>query len=85
MPTPAELSKVAPDTPVFVLLLYSRGFLSAAAVEKLDITENTPAPAGGRYEMIDDGGAILFAEPDPTILYQTIGQLPGLSEENQVK
>lgn len=84
MPTPAELTEAAPDTPVFVLYLYSRGFLNAAAVEKLGITENTQAPTGGRYELTDDGGAILWAEPNPTILYQTIGALPGLSEENQV-
>lgn len=84
MPTPAELTKAAPDTPVFVLYLYSRGFLNAAAVKKLGITENTQAPTGGRYELTDDGGAILWAEPNPTILYQTIGALPGLSEENQV-
>lgn len=84
MPTPAELTKAAPDTPVFVLYLYSRGFLNAAAVEKLGITENTQAPTGGRYELTDDGGAILWAEPNPTILYQTIGALPGLSEESQV-
>lgn len=84
MPTPAELTRAAPDTPVFVLFLYSRGFLNAAAVEKLGITENTQAPTGGRYEMTEDGGAILYAEPNPTILYQTIGKLPGLSEENQV-
>ncbi|QEA38730.1 amidohydrolase [Pistricoccus aurantiacus] len=84
MPTPAELTKAAPDTPVFVLFLYSRGFLNKAAVDKLGITENTPAPTGGRYELTDDGGAILWAEPNPTILYQTIGQLPGLSEENQL-
>lgn len=84
MPTPAELTEAAPDTPVFVLYLYSRGFLNAAAVEKLGITENTQAPKGGRYELTEDGGAILWAEPNPTILYQTIGALPGLSEENQV-
>lgn len=84
MPTPAELTEAAPDTPVFVLYLYSRGFLNAAAVEKLGITENTQAPTGGRYELTDDGGAILWAEPNPTILYQTIGALPGLSEESQV-
>src|SRR5262249_14593080 len=28
MPTPEELTEAAPDTPVFVLFLYSRGFLN---------------------------------------------------------
>ncbi len=83
MPTPAELTKAAPDVPVFVLYLYSQGFLNAAAVEALEITEDTEAPPGGRYEITEDGGAILHAEPNPTILYQTIGALPGLSEDDQ--
>lgn len=83
MPTPAELTEASPDVPVFVLFLYSRGFLNAAAVAELGITTDTEAPAGGRYELTPDGGAILHAEPDPTILYQTIGALPGLSEDDQ--
>ena len=43
------------------------------------------APKGTRYEMKD--GVLtgrLLAEPNPTILYQTIGALPGLSEADQV-
>lgn len=84
MPTPAELSRAAPNTPTFVLFLYSRGFLNRAGVEALGITKDTEAPDGGRYELTEDGGAILWAEPNPTILYQTIGALPGLSEEDQI-
>ncbi|MGC3875061.1 amidohydrolase [Halomonas sp. GXIMD04776] len=84
MPTPAELTQAAPNTPVFVLFLYSRGFLNRAGVEALGITAESEAPAGGRYEITADGGAILHAEPNPTILYQTIGALPGLSEADQV-
>lgn len=38
MPTPAELTAASPERPVFVLYLYSRGFLNKAAVEKLGIT-----------------------------------------------
>jgi predicted amidohydrolase YtcJ len=84
MPTPAELTEAAPDTPVFVLFLYSRGFLNRAAVEALGITAATKAPDGGRYEITADGGAILWAEPNPAILYQTIGAPPPLSAEEQV-
>ncbi|WKN44849.1 amidohydrolase [Tunicatimonas pelagia] len=83
MPTVPELNEAAPETPVFVLFLYSQGFLNAAGVKALGITENTEAPPGSRYEFIE-GGAILHAEPNPTILYKTIGQLPGLSDEDQV-
>jgi len=84
MPTPAELTEAAPDTPVFVLMLYSRGFLNRAGVEALGIDESTAAPPGSRYKFTADGGAILWAEPNPTILYQTIGALPGLSKADQL-
>ena len=83
MPTPAELTEASPDVPVFVLYLYSRGFLNAAAVAELGIDETTEVPPRTRYEFTDDGGAILHAEPDPGLLYQTIGALPGLSEADQ--
>lgn len=88
MPTPEELTAAAPDTPVFVLYLYSRGFLNQAGLDALGITpENAAekAPAGGRYEVVD--GRLtgrLLAEPNPTILYRTIGALPGLSADDQV-
>ncbi|WP_420392923.1 amidohydrolase family protein [Acuticoccus sp.] len=84
MPTPAELTQAAPDTPVFVLHLYSCGFLNRAGVEALGITAQTAAPDGGSCETTADGGAVLHAEPDPTILHRTIGALLGLSEEDQV-
>ncbi len=83
MPTPRELTDAAPDTPTFVLFLYSQGFLNAAGVEAMGLTEQTEAPPGGRYEFVD-GGAILHAEPDPTILYKTIGALPSLGDAEQV-
>ena len=86
MPTPEELNRAAPDTPVFVLFLYSRGFLNQAGLKALGIDENTTPPPGSRYELGPDGKptGVLLAEPNPTILYQTIGALPGLSEEDQI-
>lgn len=83
MPTPAELTAASPERPVFVLYLYSRGFLNKAAVEKLGITPKSEVPPRTRYEFTADGGAIVHAEPDPTLLYKTIGALPSLSEEDQ--
>lgn len=83
LPTPAELTAAAPDTPVFVLLLYSRGFLNQAGTRALALTDATPAPPGGRYEL-SDAGAVLYAEPSPTILYRTVAALPALSAEDQV-
>jgi predicted amidohydrolase YtcJ len=83
MPTVKELNEAAPETPVFVLFLYSQGMINRAAVEALDLTKDTKAPEGGRFEFVDDG-AILHAEPNPLILYQMIAKPPQLSPEDQV-
>lgn len=85
MPTIAELDAAAPNTPVFVLFLYSQGFLNTAGMKALGITAATKAPPGGRYALGPDGkpNGVLLAEPDPTILYKTIAQLPPLSAEEQ--
>jgi predicted amidohydrolase YtcJ len=55
------LNEAAPDTPTFMLFLYSRGMINRAAVQALGLTEATKAPEGGRYEFVD-GGAILHLE-----------------------
>src|SRR5262245_5754282 len=81
MPTVKELNDAAPETPAFVLFLYSEGMLNRAAVQALGLTEDTKAPTGGRYELVD-GGAVLHAEPDPTILYAMIAKPPQLSAED---
>jgi predicted amidohydrolase YtcJ len=83
MPTIAELNAAAPQTPTFVLFLYSQGLLNRAAVQALGLTEQTPAPDGGRYELVD-GGAILHADPNPLILYQMIAKPPQLSPADQI-
>jgi predicted amidohydrolase YtcJ len=83
MPTVQELNEAAPETPTFVLFLYSQGLLNRAAVRALGLGEETPAPDGGRYELVD-GGAILHAEPNPLILYQMIARPPQLSAQDQV-
>ena len=85
-PTPAELTEAAQDVPVFVLFLYSQGYLNAAGVRALGLTPDNivqRAPEGTRYELTEDGGAILHATPNPNILYQTIGALPFLNAAAQ--
>jgi predicted amidohydrolase YtcJ len=84
MPTVAELNEAAPDTPVFVLFLYSQGLLNRAGVEALGLGPDSPAPDGGRFEFPGGGGAILHASPKPIILYTTIARLPQLSAEDQL-
>lgn len=83
MPTIRELNEAAPNTPTFVLFLYSQGMINRAAVQALGLTPDTKAPEGGRFEFVD-GGAILYAEPNPLILYQMIARPPQLSAEDQV-
>jgi predicted amidohydrolase YtcJ len=83
MPTVRELNEAAPETPTFVLFLYSQGLLNRAAVQALGLGDRTPAPDGGRFELVD-GGAILHAEPNPLILYQMIARPPQLAVEDQV-
>lgn len=84
LPTVQELNEAAPDTPVLVLFLYSRGFVNRAGVEAMGLTPETKTPPGGRYEFMEDGGAILHAEPRPIILYQAVGKLPPMSPEDQI-
>jgi len=84
MPTTAELDVAAPDTPVFVLFLYSQAFVNRAGVAALGLTPQSVPPAGGRYEFVAGGGAILHAAPSPAILYTTIAKLPQLSAEDQL-
>lgn len=85
-PSIAELNAAAPETPVFVLYLYSRGFLNQAGMDALGIDANTPDPAGARYERDAEGDptGVLIADPNPTILYSTIAQLPHLTAEEQI-
>ena len=84
LPTVRELNEAAPDTPVFVLFLYSRGMLNRAGVEAMKLTPQTKAPEGGRFEFVEGGGALLHAEPRPTILYQAVGKLPPMSPDEQI-
>jgi len=86
MPTIEEINTAAPDTPVFILFLYSQAFLNKAGLKALGITSKTTAPKGGRYQIGVDGEptGLLIAEPNPTILYKTIARLPQLSKEEQI-
>jgi len=50
MPTLAEINAAAPDTPVFVLHVYARAMLNAAALRAVGYAKDTPDPAGGEIE-----------------------------------
>lgn len=85
MPTVDELNEAVPDKPAFLLFLYSGGMLNKAAMKELGINKDSVAPEGSRYERDAKGNptGLLIADPNPMILYKTIGALPHMSAEEQ--
>jgi predicted amidohydrolase YtcJ len=86
MPTLDEINAAAPDTPVFVLHLYDRAFLNAAALRAVGFTKNTPNPPGGEIQRDRHGNptGLLTARPNAGILYSTLAKGPLLSFEDQL-
>ena len=86
MPTLAEINAAAPDTPAFVLHLYDRAMLNAAALRAVGYTKDTPAPPGGEIERDARGNptGLLIAAPNATILYATLAKGPKLPLEHQI-
>src|SRR5262245_22129758 len=68
MPTLDEINRAAPDTPVFVLHLYDRAFLNAAALRAVGYTKDTPEPVGGEIQRDRHGTAtrMHIAKPNAT-------------------
>jgi len=77
---------VAPETPVFVLHLYDRAFLNAAALRAVGYTKDTPNPPGGEIQRDKQGNptGLLLAKPNANILYSTLAKGPKLSREDQL-
>src|ERR1700676_2434795 len=86
MPTLAEINAAAPDTPVFVLHLYARAMLNAAALRAVGYTRDTPDPPGGAIERDAHGNptGMLIAKPSALILYATLAKGPRLPFEYQL-
>ncbi len=86
MPTLEEINAAAPDTPVFVLHLYDRAFLNAAALRAVGYTRDTPNPPGGEIQRDKKGNptGLLIARPNAGILYSTLAKGPLLPHENQL-
>src|SRR5688572_4210824 len=85
MPTLQEINDAAPDTPVFVLHLYDRAMLNAAALRAVGYTKDTPAPPGGLIERDSSGNptGLLVAKPNAWILYSTLAKGPRLAVDDQ--
>ncbi len=86
MPTLQELNALAPDTPVFILHLYDRALLNAAALRSVGYTKETADPPGGRIERDKHGNptGMVIAEPNAMILYSTLAKGPKLSLDDQI-
>jgi predicted amidohydrolase YtcJ len=86
MPTLDEINRVAPETPVFVLHLYDRAFLNAAALRAVGYTKDTPEFPGGEIQRDKRGNptGLLIARPNAMILYSTLAKGPKLSREDQM-
>ena len=85
-PTLAEINAAAPDTPVFILHLYSHALLNAAALRAVGYTRDTPDPPGGVIERDQAGNptGMLVAKPSALILYSTLAKGPVLPFEDQI-
>ncbi len=85
LPTLDELNAAAPDTPVFILHLYDRALLNAAALRQVGCTRDTPNPPGG--EIVRDAAGnptgLLLAKPNAMILYATLAKGPKLPADYQ--
>jgi predicted amidohydrolase YtcJ len=86
LPTIEEINAAAPETPVFILHLYDRALLNAAALRAVGYTKDTPNPPGG--EIVRDAAGnptgLLLAQPNATILYATLAKGPKLPPEYQL-
>jgi predicted amidohydrolase YtcJ len=77
---------VAPNTPVFILHLYDRALLNAAALRAVGYTKDTPDPVGGQIVRDTNGEptGMLVAKPSAMILYSTLARGPKLAPEIQL-
>jgi predicted amidohydrolase YtcJ len=86
LPTIEELNAAAPDTPVFILHLYDRAFLNAAALRAVGYTKDTPEPPAGEIVRDANGNptGLLLAKPNAAILYATLDRGPKLPFDYQL-
>src|SRR5258705_7814272 len=86
LPTIDELNAVAPETPVFLLHLYDRAILNAAALRAVGYSKDTPNPPGGEIVHGPDGTptGLLLAKPNAALLYATLARGPKLPFDFQL-
>lgn len=85
LPTLEEINEAVPDKPVYILYLYSLGYINQKGIEVLGYDETTTFP-GGEVALGTDGQptGYLIAKPSALLLYKTLTYLPKLSREEQI-
>jgi predicted amidohydrolase YtcJ len=85
-PSPEELTRAVPSTPVFITHYYHDAILNRAALSALGIDRNSPNPPGGEIEHDENGDptGVLVAKPAGTIIYSNIAKGPKLQRSDQV-
>jgi predicted amidohydrolase YtcJ len=88
LPTLEELNDIAPETPVFVLYVYTSALLNKACLRHLGIDRHHPDNRypGGRIVRDASGEptGLLLADPSALILYSTLHDGPRLDVEQQM-
>ena len=88
MPTLEEINAASPDTPVFVLYLYTSALLNRACLRALGIDRRFPGDRypGGRIVRDAQGEptGMLLADPSAFILYSTLHDGPRLPTDEQL-
>ena len=86
LPTLDELNAVAPQTPVFILHLYDRALLNAAALRAVGYGKDTANPPGGEIQRDAAGNptGLLLAKPNAFILYAALARGPKLAPDDQI-
>ncbi|MBP0904306.1 amidohydrolase [Mariniflexile gromovii] len=84
LPTLEEINEAVPDKPVYIMYLYSLGYLNKKGLKTLDYDETTTYP-GGVIEL-ENGKptGLLVAKPSALVLYKTLTKLPKLSHNEQL-
>ncbi len=87
LPTLEEINAIAPETPVFLLHVYTAALLNRACLRHLGIDRAFPDNRypGGRIVRDASGEAtgLLLADPSALILYSTLHDGPKLDREQQ--
>ncbi|MEM1213357.1 MAG: amidohydrolase [Planctomycetota bacterium] len=88
LPTLDEINAVSPDTPIFMLHVYTQAFLNRAALRALGINRQFPDDRYGGGTIARDASGkptgALLATPSALILYSTLHDGPKLERENQL-